>query len=229
VTFRDTVSLALLDPSLNDPCAIADDLVAVLAERAAQALEKQCAEDAGYCEGEWRAKNLELYTFTPEVYSIGAATYLGKSCPAYLYVVSEADHFWNVLFRFLGACAGKEEELLEMQVGIQERTGRMPLFGDLLTAQGYAGAMPEQFTLRGQRYPFRTVKQAPRPSGPTPDDLIAQAYAKELTAHWSHANHCFDLMQQLYKYTGTGEPADVQMRRMDQIYDGAARAGCIRD
>lgn len=74
----------------------------------------------------------------------------------------------------------------------------------------------------------QTASEVAAPREPTEDDKIAQAYAKELTADWSHANHCFDLLQQLYRYTGTGEPAAAQMRRMDQIFDGAVRAGCIR-
>jgi hypothetical protein len=228
VSFRDTVDLKLLDPAIEDPCDIARDLVAVLAARADKDLAELCAKDAGYCEGDWRAKNHEMLTLAPEVYSVGTATYREESCPAYLSVVAIDDN-WNVMFRYLGACQGKEAELLDIQKNVTDKYGRMSLFGDILSRHGYVGAMPESFTFRGEKFPFRTVKrEAPATREPTQDDKIAQAYAKELTAQWSHADYCFDLMQQLYRYTGTGEPAAAQMRRMDQIFDGAVRAGCIR-
>jgi hypothetical protein len=220
VSFGSKVELSRLPPSVEDPCDLARDMAGTAARHSQQRLDAYCGSYSGGCRSEDRDQLLRALSSRPEIYSVGTAQWGATSnCPAYLFVV-DGEGLDDVQLRLMGECEGREAEI----DGLVASKGG--LYGDYVARDaGYTGATPSWITRQGKLIAFQSPGAPPELS---PDDKLAHEYAKQLTANWSHMDHCFDLMQQLHRYTGTGEPAAAQMKRMDMIFDGAMRAGCIK-
>lgn len=222
VIFNKSADLRKLPASVQDPCELARDLTQTIANYAQQRLKAYCGRYSGGCKAEDREQLLHALTPRPEIYSVGSAQWGDKTdCPAYLFAVNDPGAGLEVQFRLMGDCEGHEAEIVSM---VASKGGT---YGDYVAGYSrYSGEMPHRVWRDGAMALF----QSPAPARElSPDDKIAHEYAKELSAHWSRMDHCFDLLQQLNRYTGTGEPAEIQIKRMDVIFDGAYRAGCIRE